>query len=300
MSKAEMFSDASIQQTLTSDRVPQPMAAPQTHGAVPGVIRKIANSAVLLVSDIERDESQPRTHFDEQALQQLADSLKAQGQLQPILVRKKPDVPNKFILVAGERRWRAAQLADIKSLDALILDRELNEFEKLSLQYCENAIREDLNPIDEGILFSQLLQKKECSARQLARELHVDVATVTNRMKLLDLPEAIKAHVTEGRIGPVAALHLTKIEDEQEREETTEALLKGDLTATTLRQQASSKSSNKGKAKNSMKSKQWRRNGVNISVSSSKRVTYSEWASTLRAIADEVENDGRASRNKAA
>ncbi len=145
---------------------------------------------------IQRGAYQPRVHFEPEALQQLADSIKAQGVIQPIVVR--PLAKNKFEIIAGERRWRACQLAGLHEVPALIKD--LNDQAAAAISLIENIQREDLNPLEESRALQRLIDEFEMTHLQVAEAVSRSRASVTNLLRLKDLNEDVKLLVDEGAI----------------------------------------------------------------------------------------------------
>jgi len=136
---------------------------------------------------IEPNPSQPRRHFDAQALKELASSIYERGVLQPVLVR--PLAPGKYQLIAGERRWRAAKLAGLQSIPALIT--EYDDLAALETALIENMAREDLNPVEEARACEILVEELGLTYRQIGDRVGSDKAKVANLMRLLQLPDDI-------------------------------------------------------------------------------------------------------------
>lgn len=130
---------------------------------------------------------QPRQDFDEEAIDSLAASIKEQGLLQPILVRPHPEQPGEFEIVAGERRWRAAQRAKLHSVPILV--RELSDGEALELAIVENVQRQDLNPVEEALAYRQLIEEFGHIQDQVARVVGKSRSHVANTLRLLNLPQ---------------------------------------------------------------------------------------------------------------
>jgi ParB family chromosome partitioning protein len=145
------------------------------------------------IDRIQRGKYQPRTVFDQQALQELADSIRAQGVVQPIVVR--PEGAH-FELVAGERRWRAAQLAGLQRLPAVI--RDLDARSAAAIGLIENIQREDLNPLEEARAFSRLIEEFDLTHQQVADSVGRSRAAVSNLLRLLDLADPVKEQVNQG------------------------------------------------------------------------------------------------------
>lgn len=145
------------------------------------------------IDRIQRGRYQPRQVFDQQALQELADSIGAQGVVQPILVRAEG---NHFELIAGERRWRAAQLAGLQKIPALV--RELDSKSVAAIGLIENIQREDLNPLEEAQAFMRLIEEFDLTHQQVADSVGRSRAAVSNLLRLLDLAEPVKQQVNDG------------------------------------------------------------------------------------------------------
>ncbi len=162
---------------------PEPAAPPKN-----GVTR-------LPIEAIHRDTLQPRRHFDEEKLRELTESIKTQGVLQPVLVRKDGEG---FKLIAGERRWRASQLAGLHEIPAII--REVTEVEAFELALVENLQRADLNPMEEAEGYHRLVEEFGLTQEQVAQRVGKERSTVANALRLLGLPEDVKRMVGEGSL----------------------------------------------------------------------------------------------------
>ena len=149
--------------------------------------------AEIDIERIQRGKYQPRTVFDQQALEELADSIREQGVVQPIVVR--PEGAH-FELVAGERRWRAAQLAGLQKIPAVV--RELDARAAAAIGLIENIQREDLNPLEEAQAFSRLIEEFDLTHQQVADSVGRSRAAVSNLLRLLDLAEPVKLQVNDG------------------------------------------------------------------------------------------------------
>ena len=141
---------------------------------------------------------QPRRHFDEAALQELAASVRERGILEPLLVRKLPDGANAYEIIAGERRWRAAQIAGLHEVPALI--RELTDREALEFGIIENVQREDLSPLEEGEGYKRLLEEFGHTQDALAKIVGKSRPHITNMLRLLTLPAPIRQLIAEGKL----------------------------------------------------------------------------------------------------
>ena len=170
-------------------------------GAVPTTEGKAAPATVSNEIDVDlirRNPAQPRRTFDEAALNELAESLKAKGVLQAILVRPDPKDRGKFQIIAGERRWRAAKIAGLKSIPALV--REIDELELLEIGIIENVQRADLNPIEEAEAYEALMRRFGRTQDSLAQSVGKSRVHIANTLRLLQLPESARAYVRDGKL----------------------------------------------------------------------------------------------------
>ena len=147
--------------------------------------------ASLPIEKIQPGKYQPRSHFDQEGLNELADSIKAQGMIQPIIVRAVGG--GRHEIIAGERRWRAAQLASLREVPVVI--REVEDNVALAMALIENIQREDLNPLEEALALKRLIDEFELTHQQAAEAVGRSRAAVSNLLRLLELPEAIRALV---------------------------------------------------------------------------------------------------------
>jgi ParB family chromosome partitioning protein len=165
--------------------------------------------ALLPVGAIEPHPEQPRRHFDDAALDELAASIAARGVIQPVIVR--PHGPGRWQLIAGERRWRAAQRAQLHEIPAIV--RDLSEREVMALALIENLQREDLNPIEEARAYQRLADGESMTQAEIARMVDKSRSHVANLQRLLSLPEAVIEMVEDGRLSMGHARALIGIED---------------------------------------------------------------------------------------
>ena len=152
----------------------------------------------LPVELIHRNPDQPRQHFDEDEIAELTASVRAKGVLQPILVRPSPQVPGGFEIVAGERRWRAAQGAGLATIPGLV--RQVGDDEALEIAIIENVQRADLNPMEEARAYRALMERHDYTQDRVATALGKSRSHVANTMRLTALPDAVQAHLIAGRL----------------------------------------------------------------------------------------------------
>ena len=170
--------------------IPQAAAAPMTTPV--GLAGQVQ---LLPVDRVLRDGNQPRKSFDEAKLQELASSIQAQGLLQPLLVRKDGEG---YRLIAGERRWRAAQLAGLQEVPCLI--REATEAQAFELALVENLQRADLNPLEEAEGYRRLIDDFALTQEQVSQRVGKERSSVANALRLLSLPDEVKALVASGEL----------------------------------------------------------------------------------------------------
>jgi ParB family chromosome partitioning protein len=174
-------------------------------------VRRSQDTAVIELDRIVRDPNQPREEFDHEALERLAESLKARGQLQPIRVRW-DEGQGAYVIICGERRWRAARMAGFTSLTCVIHEGPLSEGETLAIQLIENAVREDLKPVEQARAYKALMEQSGWDGKRLAAELNVTPATVSRVLALLDLPAPVQEKVEQGALPASTAYEISKLD----------------------------------------------------------------------------------------
>lgn len=178
-------------------------------GAASNVLAQEAPGAKLIEIEIERikpNPHQPRRHFDEESLTALAQSISAHGLLAPIIVRRHPDLPESYEIITGERRWRAARLAGLRTIGAMVRDAHAGE--AIELAILENVQRADLNPIEEASGYRQLIDEHGFTQETVAQRIGKSRPAIANALRLLTLPDAVQALVRDGKLsaGHVRAL----------------------------------------------------------------------------------------------
>jgi ParB family chromosome partitioning protein len=163
----------------------------------------------LPLEKIVPNKYQPRSEFNDDQLQSLAQSIQTNGLVQPVIVRKTGD---QYELIAGERRWRAAQLAGLKKIPALI--RDVSEYKSLELALIENIQRQDLNPLEEAHAYASLIEEFELTQEEVAQRVGKDRSSIANYVRLLKLPDAIKQIIQRQQLTMGHARALSGIEDE--------------------------------------------------------------------------------------
>lgn len=179
------------------------------------------------IDDVEADPNQPRQRFDDEKLDELVASIKEKGILQPIVVRR-GDAPNRYIVIAGERRLRAARKAGLTEIPVLV--KEVATSEALELALIENLQREDLNAIEEAQAYQRLLESESYTQDVLARRLGKNRSTIANALRLLKLSPEHQSMVVEGRISAGHARCLLAVEDDQQRADLAADIVSNDLS----------------------------------------------------------------------
>ena len=169
----------------------------------------------LSVNSLIPNPDQPRTTFDEEALKQLAESIKQYGVLQPLIVT--PHGKGKYAIVAGERRWRAAQIAGEKKVPAIV--RTTKELERLEIALVENVQRVDLSPLEQALSIERLHQQFSMTYEAIAKRLGKASSTVNNIVRLLQLPKEAQKALTEGRIFEGHARAILSLKDNPEKQQ---------------------------------------------------------------------------------
>lgn len=152
----------------------------------------------LPIEKIEPNPDQPRRDFSQDALQELAESIRAKGIIQPLIVRQNPRKPDSYEIVAGERRWRAAQIAQLHDLPVLV--RDLDDTEVLEVAIIENIQRADLNALEEAMGYRQLMDRFGHTQERLSEALGKSRSHIANLLRLLTLPEEVQTWLREGKL----------------------------------------------------------------------------------------------------
>jgi ParB family transcriptional regulator, chromosome partitioning protein len=202
------------------------LISPEGNASPPG-IRNVP------LDHIQPNPGQPRMTFDEDALAELAASITEHGVLQPILVRPTEDF-QRYELVAGERRWRAARIAGLGEIPALI--EQLDDETALEIGIIENLQREDLSPLEEAMIYDRMTHEHGYSVRRLAQKLGKDKGYIENRLRLAGAPTEIKQLVSLRKDTVSHAYELLKVEDPKRRRKLAEQVASGELSLVKLRE----------------------------------------------------------------
>ena len=182
---------------------------------------------IIRLTSIEPDKNQPRRTFDQDRLEELANSIKEKGLLEPILVQECRD-PHHYEIIAGERRWRACRLAGLKEIPAIV--RSCGEQERVEISLIENIQREDLNPIEEARAYRRLSEEFHLTQEEIAQKVSRNRTSVANTMRLLRLPESVQEMVSDGRLSMGQARALISLTDEERQKEIADRIVEQNLS----------------------------------------------------------------------
>lgn len=175
---------------------------------VKGDQENVSRETLVNINQIEPNKSQPRSHFDEDALHELADSIKLHGIIQPLIVQKKGE---RYEIIAGERRWRASRIAGLKEIPVIV--KEFTKQQVLEIALIENIQREDLNAIEEALAYEKLISEFKLKQDEVAERVGKSRVSVTNSMRLLKLDKRVQQMVIDDMISGGHARALLAIED---------------------------------------------------------------------------------------
>jgi ParB family chromosome partitioning protein len=221
----------------------------------------------LKIGVVEPNKNQPRADFEEAALEELAESIREHGVLQPIVVRPFRE-DGGYQIVAGERRWRAARIAGLTEIPVVI--RELDDAQSLELAIIENLQREDLNAIELAFGYKALMDDYGLTQEQVAKRVSKSRPDVANTMRLLSLPENVVGHIRSGKISKGHAKALLSLEDKPLIEATAERIVMGDLHVREIERLAQQKKQQKRENKPARRSRL-----------KGKRASTGKWSSRL-------------------
>jgi len=257
--------------------------------------KKLASAFAIELDRIVPDPNQPRKTFEKEALEQLAHSLKTKGQLMPVRVRW--DVAaDRYVIIAGERRYQAAKLAKLATLDCVVHEKALSEDELLEVQLIENCVRQDLNPIEQALALKNLMEKKRWSQGDVAESLRMGRTSVLASLSLLKLPEDIQDQVSSGTLPPSVAREIVKLKDESEQRAMVARYLDGMVTSNDAAKSAKAKKEGKKVSTQSKKLARTWSDGQKLTLHTKRKESNVQIAQRLKDWADALLADGRSSK----
>ena len=188
------------------------------------------SGTLIPLNEIKNDNNQPRKSFDNDKIAELTESIKTHGIIQPLILRKSDD--GFYIIVAGERRWRAAKMAGLKDVPAIVM--ELSEKEVLEISLIENIQRQDLNPIEEALAYKKLLSEFELTQEELSKRIGKSRTAITNTMRLMNLDSRVQQYIIEGIITEGHGRALLGIKDEEIQYELSQKVIDENLSVREL------------------------------------------------------------------
>jgi ParB family transcriptional regulator, chromosome partitioning protein len=257
-------------------RPPMPAVSAKLRG-----VRRRADVSDIPVSKIGRDDDQPRKAFDRPALERLAESLRTRGQLQPIRVRW-VEPRGEYVVVLGERRWQAAQIAGLSTLACVVVDGDVPPDELRAIQVIENCLREDLLPIEQARAFEAMMRDHGWTQADLAKELNITQSAVAKALATLTLPAEVQGMVDDGKLDQSKAYEVSRLADPVSQTEVAARVvsegLTRDQTAEVVRRRRERVAAGKpgGKGGGGVKGKQKFPKEVAIRVTPGRKVTVSD------------------------
>lgn len=185
---------------------------------------------LIPLNEIKNDDNQPRKSFDNDKIAELTESIKTHGIIQPLILRKSND--GFYIIVAGERRWRAAKMAGLKEVPAIVM--ELSEKDVLEISLIENIQRQDLNPIEEALAYKKLLSEFKLTQEDLSKRIGKSRTAITNTMRLMNLDSRVQQYIIEGILTEGHGRALLGIKDEEIQYELSQKVIDENLSVREL------------------------------------------------------------------
>lgn len=188
-------------------------------------INESQGTQTIRMSEIEPNKSQPRRHFDENAITTLADSIRQHGLIQPILVRS---TGTGYQIVAGERRWRACRMLGMSEIPAVV--KEFSDSETAQIALIENIQREDLNPIEEAAAYKELMENYNMTQEELSKAVGKSRSAIANAVRLLNMPEKVQELLRKGELSAGQAKAIAAAESEEQMVDLAERAANGQIT----------------------------------------------------------------------
>jgi ParB family chromosome partitioning protein len=250
---------------------------------------------MIPVGEIFPDPSQPRQHFEQDAIDRMEASILARGILQPIRIRR--DAERGFwLIVSGECRWRAAKQAGLAEIPALLVENELSESDRLADQLIENVVRNELLPMELARSLVRLRKLRGGTAGVLAKELGISGGAVSKAASLLTLPEDIQAQIDDGSIAPDSGYYLSKLSDPTEQRKLAQKVATGQLSRTQTAAAVQQQLSHKQKPPKPVCETYRLPGGITVTVSVARPLTYETLLTAceqLRQQAETLQQGGR-------
>ncbi len=252
--------------------------------------RPLRNVGRIAIDQVIPDPDQPRRNLAADSLERLAQSIRDKGQIAPIRVRWS-DTASRWVIVSGERRWRAARIAGVTTIDCIFHEGNLSPTAALEEQLIENLLRDDLSPIEEAKALARLMKLNSCTGKRLAESLNIAPAQVSRALALLKLPANVQQQVESGQVSARAAYQISRLNDGNSQTDLARQAAKGKLTHTeateTVRRQRGRPGLNNAKAAATRLTFLTER-GWHVTVSRRHKGSYDEIEQALTEVLEEV------------
>ena len=260
-----------------------PVSSPRDVGR-----RPLRTFGSVEVQRIIADPQQPRTDFDDKDIERLAQSIRTHGQLHPIRVQWDGGV-EKWVIVTGERRWRATIAAGLPSIDCYFVDGEVTEGELREQQLVENLLRTDLKPLEEAKAYQSLMELNGWNGKQVAEALHVTTSRISRSLALLDLPPDIQLQVETGTLPKSSAYEISKLENSEQQAKLASQAASGELSHSQAVNQIKQRRGKKvAKPRSGIHQVFLSERGLKVTVTSKAKVNYHEVELALTEALEEV------------
>ena len=240
--------------------------------------------------EIERvipDPTQPRTEFDQESIASLAANIRAKGQLHPIHVCWSEEA-ERWVIVSGERRWRASREAGLATVDCFFHEQPLTKAQVLELQLIENLLREDLRPVQEARAFQSLMDLNGWNGKQVAEALRIPQSKVSRSLALLDLPADIQRQVEAGQVPARTAYELSRLVDDTTRREMASQSASGELTNTSAAQAVRQRPTRQPSKAQHVRQTFYAENDCQITITAPRESSYHDIEAALTQALEEV------------
>ena len=263
-----------------------------TGGKMEGTIAD-REARIIRLDRIIPDPNQPREKFDEKEMEQLTHSIQTLKLQLPIKVRWS-DTDDRYIIIDGERRWRAHQRADLETIKCTIENEDLEAVDVLERQLATNKVRSNLNPIELAKSYARIIEQRRCKPGKLAERIKVHRTTIIRTLELLKLPEDVQDKIVSGEIPASAARSLTKAETEAELRILLQQFTEGKITTHEAAKKVSKRSKSKSTKSKVHKLKQFTAsNGVQLVASSKRRDGLASVLEAAEELVEALKADGR-------
>ncbi len=250
--------------------------------------RAIRNFGKVDINQVIPDPDQPRVEFSQDAIERLSESIRDKGQLAPIRVRWAADL-EKWVIISGERRWRATRHAGLPTIDCYFTEGELTKTEIMEQQLIENLLREDLSPMEEAKAFRALMDVNQWNGKQVADALRIPASKVSRMLSLLELPADIQQRVESGEIAARTAYELSKLSSEDVQRQLAQQAATGQLSITDASNAVRKRAGKPKAAPRGTRQVFVADNGWKVTVTAHQKGSYDDIERALQVVLEEVQ-----------